>query len=448
MEGSIFADVCSAGHGVKMPSSKRSGILSEKARSVTVGGVHDELRYTDPYTLFFKRSKGSKVYDIDGKMYTDFLLGYGPLVLGHCHPKVVQAVQKAAAVSDLWGIGTTEMEYKLAEKITRHIPSAEKVRFCNAGSDATFHALRLSRAFTGRRKILKFEGSYHGWHDYVDISVMPPADKVGTPWPVSAGILPEAMAQTIVVPWNDVGALERAISQYKDELAAVITEPILHNIGVVMPKEGYLQRIREVTEQNGIVFILDEVITAFRHSLGGAQKLFGIKPDLTTFAKAMANGYPIGGLAGRADIMNRLKPLGDVHMAATYYSHPISVAASLATIDVLEKGRVYEHMDAIGEIIEKGLKQLIKDFKLRAQVRRFHSIFTLYFTDAELVNYASVLSNDAETYNKYCASMREQGIILSPHHLKRCHLSAAHTKADANKFLTSAKKALEEIRQQ
>jgi len=236
-----------------MVPQKKSEILSEKARSVTVGGVHDELRYTDPYTLFLKRAKGSKIYDIDGKAYTDFLLGYGPLVLGHCHPKVVQAVKRAAAISDLWGIGTTEFEYKLAEKITQHVPSAEKVRFCNAGSHATFHAIRLARAFTGKKKILKFEGGYPGWHDYVDISVMPPLDKVGTPWPVSARILPEGVAQTIVLPWNDVATLERAVSQYKDELAAIITELILHNIGVVMPKEGFLHTIRELTERHGII---------------------------------------------------------------------------------------------------------------------------------------------------------------------------------------------------
>jgi glutamate-1-semialdehyde 2,1-aminomutase len=231
-----------------MVPERKVETLSEKARSVTVGGVHDELRFTEPYTMFFKRAAGSKIYGIDGKVYTDFLMGYGPLILGHCPPKVVQAVKKAAASSDLWGIGTTELEYKLAEKISHHIQSAEKVRFCNAGSDATFHAIRLARAFTERKKILKFEGSYHGWHDYVDVSVMPPADKVGVPWPVSAGILPEAMAQTLVIPWNDVDALERTIRQYKDELAAVITEPILHNIGVVMPREGYLQAIRELTK--------------------------------------------------------------------------------------------------------------------------------------------------------------------------------------------------------
>jgi glutamate-1-semialdehyde 2,1-aminomutase len=426
-------------------SEGRSKILFEKARAVTVGGVHDELRYTEPPMIFFKRAAGSKLYDIDGKAYTDFLLGYGPLILGHCHPKVVQAVKKAAASSDLWGIGTTELEYKLAERITHHIPSAEKVRFCNAGSDATFHAIRLARAFTGRKKILKFEGAYHGWHDYVDVSVMPPADKVGTPWPASAGSLPEAMAQTVVIPWNDVDLLERTIAKYKDELAAVITEPILHNIGVVMPQEGFLQRIRELTERYGIVFILDEVITAFRHSLGGAQKLFGIRPDLTAFAKAMANGYPIGGLAGRTDIMNRLKPLGDVHMAATYYSHPISVAASLATIGQLETGRPHERMNELAGLISKGLTQLIQDFRLKAQVKHFRSIFTLYFTDAEIQNFASVVSNDAETYRRYWNAMRDQGIILSTHHLKRCHLSGAHTKADANKFLASAKKAFEKI---
>jgi glutamate-1-semialdehyde 2,1-aminomutase len=320
------------------------------------------------------------------------------------------------------------------------------VRFCNAGSDATFHAIRLSRAFTGRKKILKFEGGYHGWHDYVDISVMPPADKVGTPWPVSAGCLPEAMAQTLVIPWNNFDALERTVAQYKDELAAIITEPILHNVGVIMPEDGFLQRIRELTEQYGIVFILDEVITAFRHSLGGAQKLFGIKPDLTTIAKAMANGYPIGGLVGRADIMDRLKPIGDVHMAGTYYSNPISMAAGLATTEQLQRGNVHEHMDAVVDIVTKGLTELIQDFHMKAQVKRFHSVFTLYFTDNAIREYKSVLTNDAAMFSKYWKTMRDEGIILSTHHLKRCHVSAVHTKADANKFLKSAKKAFEQLK--
>jgi glutamate-1-semialdehyde 2,1-aminomutase len=428
-----------------MVSKKAAQILSDKEKSVAVGGVHDELRYTEPYNIFFKKARGSKLWDIEGKTYTDFLLGYGPLILGHCPQKVVQAVKTAAEISDLWGIGTTELEYKLAEKVTQLIPSAEKVRFCNAGTDATFHAIRLSRAFTGRKKILKFEGGYHGWHDYVDISVMPPADKIGTPWPVSAGILPEAMAQTLVIPWNDFDVLENTVNQNKDELAAIITEPILHNVGVIMPKDGFLQRIRELTERFGIVFILDEVITAFRHSLGGAQKLFGIKPDLTTIAKAMANGYPIGGLAGRSDIMNRLKPVGDVHMAGTYYSNPISMAAGLATISQLERGNVHKHMDGIVDHITKGLTELIQEYELKAQVKRFHSIFTLYFTDAEITDYKSVLSNNADMYSKYWKSMNEQGIILSTHHLKRCHVSAAHTKADANKFLSSAKNAFKAI---
>jgi len=428
-----------------MVAKTTSEILSEKEKLVTVGGVHDELRYTETHNIFFKKARGSKLWDIEGKTYADFLLGYGPLILGHCPPKVVHAVQKAAEVSDLWGIGTTELEYKLAEKVTQLIPSAEKVRFCNAGTDATYHAIRLSRAFTGRKKILKFEGGYHGWHDYVDISVMPPADKVGTPWPVSAGTLPEAMAQTIIIPWNDFDILESTINQYKDELAAIITEPILHNVGVIMPKDGFLQRIRELTAAHGIVFILDEVITAFRHSLGGAQKLFRIKPDLTTIAKAMANGYPIGALVGRSDIMNRLKPVGDVHMAGTYYSNPISMAAGLATISQLEKGNGHKHMDELVDQITKGLTELIQDYKLKAQVKRFHSIFTLYFTDEEITNYKSVLSNNAIMYSQYWKSMNKQGIILSPHHLKRCHVSTAHTKADVNRFLTSAENAFKSI---
>jgi len=421
---------------LKLEESKR---LYERAKRVTVAAVHDDLRFTEPHPIFFKRASGKMLYDVDGNEYIDFHMAFGPVILGHCHPKVTKAVQEQAEVAEIWGFGSTENECKLGEKIAEHIPSVEKVRFCNSGTEATYHAIRISRAHTRRKKIIKFEGAYHGWHDYVDMAVTPPADKVGTKYPVSAGMMPEAMEQTIVLPWNDEESFKKATKENRGDLAAVIVEPILHNVGCIMPKEGFLETLREITEKESIVLIFDEVITAFRHDLGGVQRVFGVTPDMTTFAKSLANGYAIGGVGGIKEAMDELKPIGGAHMAGTYSSNPISVAAALATLAELEDGKVHRRLFSLGDMIRKGLSEVIEELELRAQVGGFRSIFNIYFTDEEIVNYRSLLSNDSQIFMKYNKEMRERGILFVPHPLKRCHLSAAHTEEDAKCFIDTTR---------
>jgi len=424
---------------------EKSKGLYERAKRVTVGAVHDDFRFTEPHPIFFKKAEGKMLYDVDGNEYIDFHMAFGPVILGHCHPKVTRAVQEQAETGEIWGVGSTEDECRLSEKIVEYIPSAEKVRFCNAGTDATFHAIRLSRAYTGRKKIIKFEGAYHGWHDFVDMAVAPPADKVGTKYPVSTGMLPEAMEKTIVLPWNDEDSFEKAVKENGEDIAAVIVEPILHNVGCVMPKEDFLQTLREITEKEGIVFIFDEVITAFRHDLGGMQRVFGVMPDLTCFAKSLANGYTIGGVGGVKEIMDQLKPIGGAHMAGTYCANPISVAAALATLAELEDGKVHQHLFHLGDMIRKGLSGVIEELKLKAQVAGFRSIFNIYFTDEEIINYRSLLSNDSELFMKYNREMREHGFLFVAHPLKRCHLSAAHTEEDARHFIEATHDVLSSL---
>jgi len=422
--------------------SERSKELYERAKRVIPGGVSDFLRYFKPYPIFIEKASGCKVYDVDGNEYIDFLLGYGPVILGHCHPKVTEAVKEQVDKIELFGFGCSELEFKVAEKLVENIPSVEMVRFCNAGSDATFHAIRLARAYTKKKKILKFEGAYHGWHDYVNISVMPPPDKLGEIYPQSDGMLLDAMKNTIIVPFNDLDAFEEKVRENKDELAAVIVEPILHNVGCILPEDGFLKAIREVTEKYGIVLIFDEVITCFRHHIGGVQRIFNVKPDLTCVAKSMANGYTIGAVGGIEEIMKLVKPLGNVHIGATYYANPISLAAALATLQELEKGEVYDHIFKLGEYMRKELSKVIEDLKLKAQVVGFRSITTLYFTDEPINNYRSLLSNDNEMFYEFFNEMVKQGVIMSPHPLKRWHLSLAHTKEDIDAFINSAEESL------
>lgn len=419
--------------------------LYERAKRVAVGAVHDDFRFTEPHPIFFKKAIGEMLYDVDGNEYLDFHMAFGPVILGHCHPKVTRAVQEQAEKCEVWGFGSTEDECKLGEKVVEYIPSVEKVRFCNAGTDATYHAIRLARAHTNKKKIMKFEGAYHGWHDYVDMAVAPPADKVGMKYPVSTGILPEAMEKTIVVPWNDEGSFVKAVKENREDLAAVIVEPILHNVGCIMPKEGFLQMMREVTEREGIVLIYDEVITGFRHDLGGAQKVFGVTPDMTCFAKSLANGYAIGGVGGIDEIMDQLKPLGGAHMAGTYCSNPISVAAALATLAELGDGTAHQRLFKLGDMIRKGLSDVIEDLKVKAQVAGYRSIFNIYFTDEEIVNYRSLLRNDSGLFMKYNREMRELGFLFVAHPLKRCHLSAAHTEEDVASFVKASRDVLTKL---
>lgn len=281
--------------------------LVERAQRVLPGGLNSVNRAL-PWPLAFVGAQGAYLTDADGKQYLDYHAAFGPFILGHNHPRVNAAVKAAMDKVDLIGAGVTDLEVELAEKICQHVPCAERVMLANSGSEATFYALRLARAVTGRKKIVKFQGAYHGWHDAVLMNVISPPEKIGQKDPLSLGMLPEVIDQTLVMPFNDVEAINELMLQQADEIAAILVEIIPHNIGIVMPRPEFLRALRELCTRHGTVLIYDEVITGFRHALGGYQQICGVLPDLATFAKAMANGYPIAALAGKAELMERFAP--------------------------------------------------------------------------------------------------------------------------------------------
>jgi glutamate-1-semialdehyde 2,1-aminomutase len=347
---------------------------------------------------------------------------------------------------DLIGVGAVELEIKVAEKISQHLPSAKKVLFCTSGSEATYHAIRSARAFTGKNKIIKFQGCYHGWHDSVLMNVISSSDKIGKKDPLSSGMLPCAIENTIVLDFNNLGQVEGAMSQHKGEIAAIILEPIPHNIGCVLPKLDFLKGLREIADRENVVLIFDEVITGFRHGLGGCQKIVGVTPDMTTLGKAMANGYPIAAIAGREDIMDRMGPGGDVFFAGTYNGHPMCLAASLATIEELETSDVYSHVFELGESLTRGITEILRDLNVRATVSGFGSVFVTYFMEPPIENYTDLLRNDKDLFIEYRKQMIARGIYMLPVNLKRNHVSAAHTKHDVEITLSKTIESLEAIR--
>jgi glutamate-1-semialdehyde 2,1-aminomutase len=420
-----------------------SSELLDRALEITPGGVHTSIRRIEPQ-LCFERAEGAYIYDADGQQYIDYHAAFGPFVLGHCYPSVTERVRETIGNVDLFGVGATELEIELASKIVRHVPSAEKVLFCNAGSEATYHALRLARAATGRKLIIKFQGCYHGWHGYVLRNMLSAPEKVGQRDPGSAGMLDEEIDSTLVCTFNDLADVERTVAENPDQIAAIILEPIPHNIGCVLPKQEFLEGLRRVADENGIVLIFDEVITGFRHAIGGYQSICGVTPDLTTMGKAMANGFPIAALAGKGSLMDHFNtnPGGDVFFAGTYNGHAGSVAAAIATIDELESGAVHEHIFRLGDRMRSGLQEIVERLDLVWTVAGFGSVYTLYFMDGPVDNYSDLLRNDGELYVTYRQKLIDQGIFEMPMNLKRNHISYSHTDADIDRTLEASETAL------
>jgi glutamate-1-semialdehyde 2,1-aminomutase len=425
-------------------TQERSREISQAAQRVIPGGVSSTNRRVEP-DLTFTRAEGAYIYDADGKRYIDYHAAFGPPVLGHCHPEVNRRAAEAMSHIDLVGVGPGELETQLAAKFVEHIPSAEKVLFCNSGSEATYSALRLARAATGRRKLIKFQGCYHGWHDAVLMNVITPADKVGQKHPLSSGMTPEVVDDTLVLRFNDVEELTRTIEEQGDKIAAVLLEPIPHNIGTVLPHDNFLRALRDLTTQHGIVLIFDEVVTGFRHTLGGYQAVCGITPDLTTMAKAIANGFPLAALAGRADLMDRCGPDGDVFFAGTFNAHPVSVAASLATVEILERPGSYEHLFRLGDRMRDGMAELIERYGIGATATGFGSVFLTYFLTGPIDSYDDLLRNDVDAFVRFRLGMIERGVYMLPVNLKRNHISLSHTDADIDHTLEAAEDVLRQM---
>ena len=423
----------------------RSAALAARAQQLIPGGVSSSLRFLDP-PLVFTRARGSRIWDADGREYVDFHAGFGPIIVGHADDRIRERAMETASELDVIGAGSSELEIQLAEKIREHVPSAERVLYSNSGSEATYHAIRVSRVATGRPLVVKFQGCYHGWHDYTGANVISHADRMGTIDPISAGILPQALDWLVVLPFNDVEALEDLMRERGHEIAAIILEPVVHTIGCVVPTDEFLAAVRRTTLESGSVLIFDEVVTGFRHHLGGYQAISGITPDLTTFAKAIANGYPLAVLCGRADLMDRFntRPDGAVLFGGTYNGHPMSLAAALATIEILEADdrAIHRRLFRLGQTIQAGLEGIVDRLGLVAQPASFGSVFVCYFTEGEVRSYDDALTSDAELYVAFHRGMTERGFLMLPLNLKRNHLMAAHSDEDVARMLQAAEDVL------
>ena len=415
--------------------------LVTRARDVIPGGVNSGNRVL-PWPMAIVEASGAYITDADGKRYLDYHAAFGPVILGHNHPPVNAAVHAAIERLGIVGVGVTDIEVELAEKITSLVPSAERVLLTNSGSEATYAALRLARAVTGRSSIIKFQGAYHGWHDAVLMNVISPAEKIGQRDLLSLGMLPEVVEHTIILPFNDIEAISDTLQQRGDEIAAVLVEVIPHNIGCVLPRPDFLAALRDLTRAHGSLLIFDEVITGFRHDLGGYQKLCGVTPDLSTFAKAMANGYPIAALTGRSELMERFAPGGGVMFAGTYNGHPVGVAAALATIAELESGAVHEHCFALARQAANGIQAIADEFGICMKVVVFGSVFVPYFMDGPIESYTDLLRNDTARDVWFRRTMCDHGIFMLPTALKRNHVSAAFTQADIDRTLEIAQQVL------
>jgi glutamate-1-semialdehyde 2,1-aminomutase len=423
-------------------TTTESAKLFERANAVSPGGVQGEGRRASPYPIYMTRAQGSRIWDVDGNEYVDFHSSFGAVLLGHNDPRINQAVTRAMDEHGVSFATANPLEVELAERLVRMIPSAERVVFSSTGTEATFHAIRLARAFTGREKILKFEGNYHGWHDYVAWSHHFATDDAGdvpTPVAASAGIPALVRDLVVVLQYNDSAGVTETLRREGDSIAAVIIEPVFHNAGAVFPEPGFLESIREACSQAGTLLIFDEVITGFRHGPGGAQGRLGVTPDLTTLGKALGNGFPISVLAGRADIMDRLMPKGDVLFAGTFAGHVLNVAAALECTRIVLEGTIHDHLARLGNRLTSGIEVAIHESGVRAQVRQSAGVWTIYFTDEPIRRFRDfarfAMDKNNPVQRAYRNWLLERGIYVHPHYMIRGFLTGAHTEADVDRLV-------------
>lgn len=418
--------------------TENSRKLFEAAKKVLSGGVSSPVRAIKPYPFYTKNANGSKIIDIDGNEYIDYVMGYGPLLLGHNYPAIKEAVIKQLA--DGWLYGTpTELEVSLAKEIIRLYASIEMVRFVSTGTEATMGALRAARGFTGKNKFIKIEGGFHGAHDAALVKAGSGATTLGTP--DSAGVPKDFTRNTLQVPFNDIEAMTEAIKTYKDDVAAVILEPVLGNIGPIIPDDGYLKDVRAVTEENDVVLIFDEVITGFRLAIGGAQEYYGVTPDMTTLGKILGGGFHIGVIGGKREIMEKISPAGPVYQAGTFNGSPVSMAAGLAMINTLKKEKVHDSVNEAGDSLRAGLSDIIADQGLDYNVSGVGSMFKVFFGDMPH-NYQEALKCDTDKFNVFFRKMLNDGIFLPPSQFETNFLSLAHSKGDIEKTMEAYQRNL------
>lgn len=420
----------------------RSEQLFEQAQKYIPGGVNSPVRSfravqgTPP---FITRGQGCRIWDVDGNEYIDYVCSWGPLVLGHTPPVLVAAVQKAAENGTSFG-APTEGEVELAQIICDALPSVDSIRLVSSGTEACMSAIRMARAYTGRNKIIKFSGCYHGHADGLLVKAGSGAMTHGIP--TSAGV-PESYAQeTLVADYNDLASVQQLFYAYPKEIAGVIVEPVAGNMGVVPPADGFLLGLRELTSEHGATLIFDEVITGFRLAYGGAQNIFGITPDITCLGKIIGGGLPVGAYGGRRDIMEQVAPLGPMYQAGTLSGNPLAVTAGITTLKELQKPGTYEYLDSLAERFTDGMSQVFRQLEVPSSINRVKSMFTGFFTDGPVNLLSHVEQADTAQYGRYFHAMLERGVYLAPSQFESGFVSTAHTEADIDRTIEIAEAAL------
>lgn len=420
----------------------RSEAAFEKAKRIIPGGVNSPVRAFrsvggSPY--FVDRGEGAYLYDIDGNAYIDYVGSWGPLILGHGHPAVLEAIQQAALRGTSFG-APTEMETEMAELVIARMPSVEVVRMVNSGTEATMSALRLARGFTGRTKIVKFEGGYHGHADALLIKAGSGVATFGLP--DSPGVPGGVAEHTITVPYNDKASLELAFERYGEQIAAVIIEPIAGNMGVVPPLPGFLEAVRAVTKQYGALLIFDEVMTGFRVHLHSAQGLYGITPDLTCMGKVIGGGLPVGAYGGRRDIMEQVAPSGPVYQAGTLSGNPLAMAAGIATLRLLGEPGVYEELERKSARLEEGLARNARELGIPSTINRVGSMVCAFFTEEKVVDYATAKTSDAARFSRVFNRLLDRGVSIAPSQFEGMFMSLAHSDEDIDRTIEAHYEAL------
>lgn len=418
--------------------AKRSEQLFEQAQGLLSGGVSSPVRAFQAVggtPLFIARGQGSRLYDVDGHELIDYVGSWGPLILGHAHPKVVEAVQEAAARGMSYG-APTELELELARLIAQAMPSLELVRFVNSGTEATMSALRLARAYTNRDKIIKFAGCYHGHADFLLAQAGSGVMTLGLP--ASAGVPKEIVRHTLIAPYNDLEAVRQLFEEFPKQIAAVIVEPVAGNMGVVPPQPGFLEGLRRLTREHGALLIFDEVITGFRVAYGGAQGLYGIEPDLTCLGKILGGGLPVGAYGGRKEIMELVAPLGPVYQAGTLSGNPLAMTAGIETLKFLSQPGVYERLEELSDQLAQGLVAAASRASVPVQLNRAGSMLTVFFSAQEVFDHASARQADTNRYARFFWGMLERGIYLPPSQFEAWFISLAHKTTDIERTVEAA----------
>lgn len=423
----------------------KSEELYRRARKVIPGGVNSPVRAFGAVggtPRFIKWACGSRMYDEDGKEYIDLMMSWGPLILGHGRKEVVERVREAVMNGTSYG-STTSLEVEMAEEIVSAVPSIEMVRMVNSGTEAAMSAIRLARAYTRRKYVVKFEGCYHGHSDSLLVSAGSGALTFGVP--SSPGVPDEFASLTIVLPYNEVDAVKRTFAEKGEDIACVIVEPIAGNMGVVIPDKEFLTTLRTLTSQHASLLIFDEVITGFRVAFGGAQSLYNMDPDITCLGKIIGGGFPVGAYGGKREIMEKVSPSGPVYQAGTLSGNPIAMTAGLETIRILKRENPYEYLQMLGSKLEKGIKEVLSEKGIPHTINRVGSMMTIFFTPQQVKDLHSAKKSDTSLFAKFFNAMLDEGVYLPPSQFEAVFLSSAHTEGDIENVIESARRAISKI---